>query len=89
VEDKDIEKEKERGREGRKKKEIDNGQTYADRTNPWPSFQLYDMLVVWRALIMQYLAIQPNVELKTWSKQLLGCLPFDIELPGQIEILKH
>jgi len=31
---------------------------------------------------MQYLAIEPNLELKTWPKQLLGYLPLDIALPA-------
>ncbi len=32
-------------------------------------------------------AIQPNLELKTWPKQLLGSLPLDIALSGSIKQL--
>jgi hypothetical protein len=30
------------------------------------------------------IAIRPNLELKTWPKQLLGSLPLDIALPAHI-----
>jgi hypothetical protein len=33
---------------------------------------------------MQYLPIQPNLESKTRPKQLLGSLPLDIALPGEL-----
>jgi hypothetical protein len=31
--------------------------------------------------LLHSIAIQPNLELKTWPKQLLGYLPLDIALP--------
>ncbi len=38
---------------------------------------------VLHALTMLYLPIRPNLELKTWLKQLLGSLLLDILLFGQ------
>jgi hypothetical protein len=32
--------------------------------------------------LLSGVAIQPNLELKTWPKQLLGSLPLVIALPG-------
>jgi hypothetical protein len=43
-------------------------QTLTDRTKPGPSFQIWKMLHARGELTMQYLAIQFNLELKTWSK---------------------
>jgi len=36
--------------------------------------------------LLSSVAIQPNLELKTWPKQLLGSLPLDIALPEPISI---
>ncbi len=33
-----------------------------------------------------HLPIQPNIELKTWPKQLLGSLPLDIAQPEPISL---
>jgi hypothetical protein len=33
--------------------------------------------------LLPSVVIQPNLELKTWPKQLLGSLPLVIALPGQ------
>ncbi len=33
--------------------------------------------------LLHSIAKQPNLKLKTWSKQLLGSLPLDITLHGQ------
>jgi hypothetical protein len=41
------------------------------------------------ALNMRYLAIQPNLELKSWLRQLLGDLPLHISLPGYNQYHKH
>jgi hypothetical protein len=35
--------------------------------------------------LLHSIAIQPNLELKTRPKQLLGYLPLDITLPGYID----
>ncbi len=45
------------------------GQTLDDGTKPGPSFQLLKMPQAWRGVItMQYLAIQPDLKLKTRPK---------------------
>ncbi len=36
---------------------------------------------------MQFLTIRPNLDYKTWDKQLLGCLPLDVTLLGATEEL--
>jgi hypothetical protein len=46
-----------------------------------PSFQLKKWLHAYHALTAS-VAIQPNLELKTWPKQLVGSLPLVIALPG-------
>ncbi len=35
---------------------------------------------------MQYLALQPNWELKTWTKELLGSLLLDMALPSAADV---
>jgi hypothetical protein len=34
--------------------------------------------------LLHSIALRPNLELKTWPKQLLGSLPLDIVLPRQV-----
>ncbi len=65
--------------------EIKHGQTLADRTSPWLSFQLWKWCMHTMHLLPS-VAIQPNSELKTWPKQLLGSLPLLIAHPGLSEV---
>jgi len=55
---------------------LEHGQTYADRTTLARVFNFR------KARMLNSVAIQLNVELKTRHKQLLGSLSLDIVLPG-------
>ncbi len=53
------------------------------RTKPEPSFQLY----MWASslyIVIRLITKQPNLELKSWPKQLLGSLLLPFALPDRV-----
>jgi hypothetical protein len=50
---------------------------------PWAEFSTLGVVGRHTTHLLQSIAIQPNLELKTRPKELLGSLPLDIALPGQ------
>jgi hypothetical protein len=51
---------------------------------PWAKFSTLEVAACHAMHFLHSIAIWPNLELKTRSKQLLGYLPLDIVLPGLI-----
>ncbi len=65
----------------RSTKSVGHGQTRADRSKPWPSFQLLRQLCLYRPCKCVHIIKWPNLKLKTRPIQLLGSLPLAFVLP--------
>ncbi len=63
-----------------------HGQTLANRMKPGRVFNIRSGHLHADACLASFVKL-PNLQLKTWPKQLLGYLPLDIALPGLLNEL--
>jgi hypothetical protein len=57
------------------------GTNFSWQDKPWAEFSTLEVAACHAMHLLHSIAIRPNLELKTRSKQLLGSLPLDIMLP--------
>ncbi len=61
---------------------VDAWTNFSWQDEPWAEFSTLEVAACHAMHFLHSKAIQPNLELKTRPKQLLGSLPLDIALPG-------
>jgi hypothetical protein len=71
---------------GIKQNDIQTWTNFSWQDEPWAEFQTLEVAACHAMHLLHSIAIQPNLELKTWLKQLLGYLPLDIALPDSAEL---